>query len=189
MRTQELLLCSSVCTHLARIDLTCSSHSLHIRQTAKTSCLTSSFFYSFFFASSYSPRASSVASCKQRQTAHVCAFQFFLCYIMICELYRTKIKVRNPWHSNETKQFSNGERNFVLVLSLVLGRHHWTNGGRRRIMNINMCEHEQNFHALDVAFYSFRSLFAIERSYLEFSVVWTYIFFMIRCSCLKRACG
>lgn len=36
-------------------------------------------------------------------------------------------------------------------------------------ININMCEHEQNFHALDVVFYSFLLFsYAIGRSYLVF---------------------
>lgn len=51
-----------------------------------------------------------------------------------------------------------------------------------------MCEHEQNFHALDVAFlfvlFCFLCHWATILS-LEFSV---FLFFpIIRCSCLKRA--
>lgn len=38
---------------------------------------------SFFAASSYSTRASAVASCEQKQTSHVCDFQFFLFYIIL----------------------------------------------------------------------------------------------------------
>lgn len=40
-----------------------------------------------------------------------------------------------------------GKETFVLILLLlfVLWRHHWVNCGRWRIININMCEHEQKF--------------------------------------------
>lgn len=115
---------------------------------------------------------------RNNSTAHVYAFLFY------CELgWIVRLKYR------KSLTF---EARLRLAARVSFCRHHWANGGRRRIMkkisNINMCEHEQNFHALDVAFF-IRFLFffpcAIERSYLEFCVVW--VSFMIRFSCLKRA--
>jgi hypothetical protein len=59
----------------------------------------------------------------------------------------------------------------------------------KKNININMCEHEQNFHALDVVFYSFL-LFscAIGRSYLVPCIFFaSFSFGIILCSCLELA--
>lgn len=128
MRTQELLLCYVF------------THSAWVFPYQEKQGKLFNFFLLLLVAST-----SAVASCEQKQQ-HMCV-QFSSRLLLPVGLSR-EIKVQNPWHS----------RSRFRILVLILARDvsvRWANGveGKRGIININMCEHEQSFHALDATLF------------------------------------
>lgn len=147
MHTQELLLCDVFLTHLA-----CARVVPYQARRQVVQLLPSSSSLSL---------ASAVASCKQ---LHICAC---FCVDFQCLSDSSGLIAGLKYKSLDIQKAT-------LLLKSTSLNECWAKENYEENISINMCEHEQNFHALDVAFYSFFSFFifphAIGRSYLEFSV-------------------
>lgn len=162
------------------VTLLCTLHTWLVQVSPYLAWEKEGKLFNFFFYFFFEFLALAVASCKQK---HMSCDSFLLWRSKLCFIVRLENKILDIQAAI-----------FILILGLATPTAFNEQRAKQNYeenININMCEHEQNFHALDVVFYSFL-LFscAIGRSYLVFCIFCCCFYSLpsiIRCSCLKRA--